>query len=130
MAPGCVRGALNDTDPGIAYSGAWGYYANRGVGDFQDDVHATATVGDAFSYTFFGTGIAYIAEKSADEGSVEIYVDGVDKGTVSCATSAHNVPQQTIYSIGGLPAGQHTLKVVNLTQNYWMLLDKLIVTPQ
>jgi len=124
-----VQGAFfNDTAPGISYSGAWTYAGpGRGLGDYQDDVHATAHAGDSFAYTFTGTGISYIAEKSADEGAVEIYVDGVDKSTVSCQVSARNVPRQTIYSIGGLPAGQHTLKVVNRTPNAWMLLDALTV---
>ncbi len=50
---------VNDTDSGITYSGSgWFYYPSRGLGDFQDDVHATPNNGDAVSYTFTGTGIS------------------------------------------------------------------------
>ncbi len=118
----------NDTAPGIAYSGGgWSHSTGRGLGDYLDDVHATSHANDSFSYTFTGTGITYLGEKSADEGTVQIEIDGKNMGTVNCHVSAHNVPQQVIYSVGGLPAGTHTLKVVNLTQNYWLVLDALTV---
>jgi len=61
-------GELNDTAPGIIYSGSgWRYYAGR-AGDYQGDVHATTRNGDSFTYTFYGTGGAYIAEKDRNEG--------------------------------------------------------------
>jgi hypothetical protein len=125
---------VNDTDPGITYVGNWGYYPNRtyvsgphnGVGDFQDDVHATTQNGDSFDYVFQGTGISYITERSADEGQVDIYVDGVPKGTLNCWMSTLNVPQQVVYSISGLPAGRHIFSVFK-RDGTWMLLDALAV---
>ena len=46
---------------------------------------------------------------------------------MNCSASTDNVPQQVIYHVSGLKEGQHYLKVVNDTPNYWMLLDELIV---
>jgi len=117
-------GELNDTAPGIIYSGSgWRYYAGR-AGDYQGDVHATTRNGDSFTYTFYGTGGAYIAEKDRNEGHVGIYIDGAYKGTVNCWAPAYNVPQQVIYRVSGLPPGRHTFKAVKL-DSAWMLLDAL-----
>ncbi|CAI6077528.1 glycoside hydrolase family 27 protein [Cohnella sp. JJ-181] len=113
----------NDDDTGIKYTGAWQRSFNRGLGDYQDDVHFTQTNNDAFEYTFQGTGIDLITEKSADQGNVDVYLDNVFKGTVSTYNATRQT-QQTVYSASGLTNGSHTLKVVKKSGAY-MLLDKL-----
>src|ERR1700733_2563180 len=54
---------INDTDSGIAYTGSWTYASGRNAGDYDNDVHWTATNGNSFSYTFTGTGIDVIGPK-------------------------------------------------------------------
>ena len=115
--------AVNDDDTGIRYSGAWQRSYNRGLGDYQDDVHFTQTNNDYFEYAFQGTGIDLVTEKDASQGNVDIYVDNVFKQTVNTA-SATRQTQQTVYSVSGLPNGPHTLKAVKKSGTY-MLLDKL-----
>jgi hypothetical protein len=115
---------INDTDPGITYTGSWSYSASRGLGDFQDDVHYTTTNGDSMSYTFNGTGIAYITEKEASEGNVDVYLDGVYQTTVNC-TNSTRLPQQTLYSVAGLASGSHTLKLVKKDASF-MVVDALV----
>lgn len=93
---------VNDTDAGLQYSGAgWGYYPGR-PGSFQDlqnDVHATLTNGDAVSYTFTGTGIAYVSEKSDGYGLVDVYLDGQFQQTVDAnAAGVHNQGNQVLLS--------------------------------
>jgi hypothetical protein len=122
---------VNDTDPGLQYSGnSWGYYPGR-PGSFQDvqnDVHATLTNGDAVSYTFTGTGIAYVSEKSDGYGLVDVYVDGQFQQTVDAnAAGVHNQGNQVLFTKSGLSAGQHTIKLVK-TSGVYMLLDALVVT--
>ncbi|OZJ01666.1 hypothetical protein BZG36_05673, partial [Bifiguratus adelaidae] len=116
---------LNDTASGIVYTGTWNYGANRGLGDYQDDIHFTATNGDSVAYTFTGTGIDYVTEKNSDEGNVDVYIDGVLQQTVSCVSTTR-LAQQTAYSNKNLTPGSHTLKLVKKDGTY-MILDALVV---
>ena len=116
---------INDTDSGIVYTGTWTHSAGRGLGDYQDDVHYTKTNGDSMSYTFTGTGIAYITEKNTDEGNVDVYMDGVLQQTVDC-TNATRLVQQTVYTASGLASGTHTLKLAKASGTF-MLVDALTI---
>ena len=79
---------VNDTAPGIAYSGAsWSYSTGRHNGDYLDDVHYCTTNGQYAQYTFTGTGIGYVSETYSDEGNVRIYIDGVYQTTVNAASA-------------------------------------------
>ncbi|MBO0812151.1 MAG: glycoside hydrolase family 27 protein [Microlunatus sp.] len=122
---------VNDTDPGITYTGTWGYSNNRGLGDYQDDVHYAETDGQSFQYTFQGTGIAYLTELDQSQGDVDIYLDGAFQKTVSTYLdpSLGRKAQQTVWSVSGLPDGTHTLRVVKRSGQF-MLLDRLDVTQQ
>jgi hypothetical protein len=117
---------VNDSASAVTYSGNWVYSTNRGLGDYQNDVHSTTENGDYFTYTFTGTGISFITEKNSDEGNVDIYIDGVFRQKVDCANSTR-VTQQAVYTASNLTPGQHTLKVVK-DDGTWMLLDALDVT--
>jgi hypothetical protein len=123
---------VNDTDAKLQYSGAgWGYYAGRPstVFDLQNDVHATTINGDSVSYTFSGTGVDYISEKSDGYGLVDVYLDGTLRTTVDAnAAVIHNEGSQILFSTSDLSAGQHTLKLVKKSGMY-MLLDAVQVIP-
>ena len=122
-----VTGLIDDDDLGISYTGAdWIASELRGLGDLDDGIHSTTANGAYASYTFTGTGISVISEKNSDEGDMEVYIDGVDKGSYS-ADSATREAQQVIYSVSGLTPGSHTLKIVKDSGTY-MLLDGLDVT--
>ena len=99
----------------------WFYNAPRGFGDLNDDVHATTANGDSASFTFTGTSVSYITETFSDEGSVAVYVDDVLKQTVNCSSTART-PRQSVYSVSGLTAGSHTIKLVK-TSGQVMLVD-------
>jgi len=117
---------INDTDS-IIYNGAsWGYYPNRGAGDFSNDVHAAYRNGDSLSYTFTGTSVSYLTETAADEGNVQVYLDGTLQATVNCYSAVRKV-QQTLWSKSGLTAGSHTFKLVKQDGGF-MLLDALKVS--
>jgi alpha-galactosidase len=118
---------INNTDPGITYSGTWSSNGNRGFGDYTNDVHFTSTNSNYFQFTFTGTGIELITEKEAAQGNVDIYIDNVFQQTVS-TYNATRLSQQVVYSVSGLASGTHTLKAVKTTGTY-MLLDSLRITP-
>ncbi|MCD9020436.1 GDSL-type esterase/lipase family protein [Cohnella silvisoli] len=109
----------------IAYTGSWQHYKNRGVGDYDNDVHATIYNNDYFQFTFEGTGIDYISEKDAGLGTVDIYIDGVFQTTVNCYNGSL-LAQQTVYSKVGLAPGTHTFKAVK-TGGTYMMVDALKV---
>ncbi|SDW56188.1 glycoside hydrolase family 27 protein [Paenibacillus sp. CF384] len=113
----------NDDDTGVKYTGSWQRSYNRGLGDYQDDVHFTQTNNDYFEYTFNGTGVELITEKDSSQGNMDIYVDNVFKGTVSTYNATRQL-QQTVYAVSGLTNGSHTLKAVKKSGTY-MLLDKI-----
>ncbi|MGN7800442.1 X2-like carbohydrate binding domain-containing protein [Leifsonia sp. 22587] len=119
---------VNDTDPGITYSGQWGYSNGRNFGDYQDDVHYAEHPGsDSFSYTFTGTGISYYTELDSSEGDADVYIDGQLVKTVSAnIPTASHTAQQVVFTTNDLTNGQHTLRVV-MKSGQFMLIDRLDV---
>lgn len=114
---------LNDSV--ATYSTGWAVSSNRGLGDYNDDVHYTTSNGGSFTYTFNGTGIDYLSERYSDQGLVDIYLDGVLRATVDTSSSTR-LAQQVIYSVRGLPQGSHTLRGVKRSGTY-MLVDRFDV---
>ena len=119
---------LNNTDPSITYNGGWYLNANRGVGDYQDDIHWAEVDGSSFEYSFVGTGIDYVTEYHQSQGEVEIYLDGalVDTVNTYADPSQGRIAQQVAYGVRDLPNGMHTLRAVKKSGQF-MLLDKLDV---
>ncbi|MFC5403277.1 carbohydrate-binding protein [Cohnella soli] len=103
---------VNDTDPGIVYSGQIGSDSHRGLGDYGDDIHYSVAKNDYFEYRFRGTGIAFLTEKYTDMGTIDVYVDGILRQTIDCFASSR-MAQQQVFRLSGLPFGEHTIKVVN-----------------
>jgi hypothetical protein len=118
---------LNDTDWRAVYTGSWGYQNGRPLGDLNGDVHYTSTNGDSFSYPFTGTGIQVLSEISPDEGTADVYVDGVKVSTVS-GYGPQRLAQQAIVSVTGLAKGKHLLKLVKTGGNY-LVVDGVTVLP-
>lgn len=114
---------LNNTAPGITYTGPWSLSSARGLGDYSNDVHYTTTNGAAVSYTFTGTGIDLITERFSDQGLVDVFLDGTPQSTIDTSNPAR-LTQQAVYSKRGLPAGTHTLRAVKRSGTY-MLIDRL-----
>jgi len=118
----------DDTDQGISYVGNWSTSTGRGLGDYNDGVHYTERDGDAFEYTFQGTGISYITEMDSSQGNVDIYLDGQLVKTVNTGRDQGQprLAQQTVFTVNGLPNGSHTLRAVKKGGSY-MLLDRIDV---
>ncbi|SEP05711.1 hypothetical protein [Amycolatopsis saalfeldensis] len=119
---------LNDSDWRATYTGSWSYSSGRPTGDLGGDVHYTQQNGDAFSYTFTGTGLQVLTETNSDEGDMDVYVDGAKVSTAS-AKSAERLAQQAVVSVTGLPQGKHTVRVVKTSGDY-LLIDGFTVIPE
>lgn len=120
---------LNDDDPSIVYNGNWGHSTDRGLGDYEDDVHYAEANDASFEYEFRGTGIEWISETHESQGGADIYLDGQLVQTVDTYLdpSQGRGVQQVVYSATGLQNGVHTLRVVKKSGQF-MTLDSLQVT--
>jgi hypothetical protein len=120
--PGRPSGpVLDDDDLRIGYLGGWSSSGARGFGDLDDGVHYTQQDGAQATITFTGRGIDFLTETNSDEGEVGITLDGVAKPSVD-ANTAQRQARSALYSVSGLPAGQHTLTVTKLSGTY-LLVD-------
>jgi hypothetical protein len=115
---------VNDTDPTMIYEGNWQYSRwERNHGDYEGDMHMADTDGSYFEFVFTGTGIEYIANKSLDHGTSDIYIDGSFQGSVNAWAKTYQA-QEVLFRKEGLPHGKHTLKVVK-TGGQWLQVDAL-----
>jgi hypothetical protein len=121
-----ITGVCNDTAASLSYTGgSWAYYAQRGLGDYQDDVHATTANGDSVTATFTGTGISLVTETNSDEGTIAVSLDGTSQGTANAFATSRNA-QQTVYTVSGLPLGRHTLTLTKTGGSY-LVIDRFDV---
>ncbi|WP_246469618.1 X2-like carbohydrate binding domain-containing protein [Cohnella nanjingensis] len=122
---------INDNDPAIQYANRWGYSSGRSFGDYMGDVHYGEPDNGTqpeVSYTFSGTGIEVLVERSPSSGKLDVYVDGEFKETVD-AENASQAGQYAAYGISGLDQGSHTIRIVrNDGGQYYFLLDAFKVT--
>ncbi|MEY9947432.1 hypothetical protein [Kitasatospora sp. GAS1066B] len=121
-----VAASYNDTAPAISYAGSsWGYAGGRGDGDYGDDVHYATADGDSASVTFVGTGISFVTETAPDEGQIAVSLDGAAQGSVNAVTTTRQA-QQTLYSVGNLAPGRHTLTLTKAGGSY-LVVDRFDV---
>lgn len=105
------RALINDNDASIAYSGSsWQHLCNRNLGEYGNDVHTATADGDSFAIRFDGTEIQIISSRSADRGTVDVFLDGTLRQSVDM--SANPNPRTVVFSASGLPTGRHVLKAV------------------
>jgi hypothetical protein len=93
---------------------------------------AAKTKGDALTFTFRGTGISWLTERSRNQGKVAVFVDGVRKATVDnyAAVTKFGVKR----TVTGLSDKLHTLKLVVLGTHHtggtgtWVTVDRFLVS--
>ncbi|MDF2537839.1 MAG: hypothetical protein K0S76_860 [Herbinix sp.] len=118
---------INNNAIGIEYVGSWSLANNRGMGDYNNDVHYSTIDGDYVEYSFTGTGITFITETNNDEGTIDVFIDEVLQTTIDCKAGARAV-QQEVYTISGLTESAHKIKLVKKSGEY-MLVDAFMVIP-
>ncbi|SDI22033.1 Right handed beta helix region [Actinokineospora alba] len=101
----------------IGYTGAWSVSSGRQTGDLNQDLHVTSANGAQAAFTFTGTGIRVLGERSPDQGALAVSMDGTVVGTVDTYSATRKV-QQVIYQVGGLPYGQHTVTLTKQSGTY------------
>ncbi|MCP1429062.1 hypothetical protein J3D45_001560 [Microbacterium foliorum] len=81
------------------------------AGDYLDDVHATTADGDRVSFTFRGTAVSWIGPKAADQGTVDVFLDGKKVATVDTHAAAR-LTSQELFSATKLKDKEHTIEIV------------------
>ena len=109
---------LNDTDPSCAYDSGWFYAADRGFGDFDNDVHAAEANGSTVTCTFLGTGVKAFGEINNDQGDLGVSIDGGPQQVVDTSTTGPRQSDQVIFQQQGLTPGQHTITITKLSGTF------------
>lgn len=99
----------DDRDSAVVYSGAWSQESNSNA--YNDTVSYSEQKGASATFTFTGKEVTLFVGKGPDHGIAQIYLDGVNKGTLDlyASSDSYNVPIKTFT---GLPSATHTLKIV------------------
>lgn len=91
----------------------------------QGDVATTTQKNDYAQYSFYGTGIDYIAPLASNTAT-DIYIDAQYKTTISSSVQGTSA---TLYSINDLPKGQHSIKLVNKEGSTTSLESFIVYSP-
>jgi PKD repeat protein len=128
---GVTNECLEDNDSRIAYSDGWHLVnsSNASGGHFR--LHLGRSPNHSASLTFNvpagRTGkISYYYATSTKGGTVDVYLDGVLKGTVNCRGSQGDTRSPVFgarVEYANIPAGQHTLTLSNMSDAVY--IDKL-----
>jgi hypothetical protein len=101
-------GRVEENHPALVYSGRW--YSNASPAHSGGNVALAMDAGSRVQLTFEGTGARWNAYRDEWSGIARVYVDGELKGTID-AYLAPSHAQLTLYSVGDLPPGTHTLTI-------------------
>jgi hypothetical protein len=111
---------IDDRDPRVKLVGSW-VRMDGEPGSYQATEVYSNKAGDYAELTFSGTGACWIGSKDLIMGMADVYVDGAKQaaGIDLCAPLNHGatrgeekVYQNALFTVEGLPAGEHTLRVV------------------
>jgi hypothetical protein len=101
------------SDSEIQYTGMWFPWTTTPGAAGIDLPRATQSKGASAEFSFTGTGIDYVGEKTIGLGDVDIFLDGEHQVTKSLLVDDFPVLLGiTLYSKQGLSGGKHTLKLV------------------
>ena len=109
-------GKIDNKDPHIVYTGAWGDWDRANEGNYKDTIKYlnSPTGKEAVELEFVGTGIEVITCTNTDRGKYEVFIDGESCGKVDIYSSTTK-RQQVVFKKDDLKHGTHTLelKVLN-----------------
>jgi hypothetical protein len=139
FTPPASEVTVNDDDPRVLYTGTWTDSGDRPAQykDIHNDVHGTTTAGDSATFTFSGTGVDLIGELDFRAGQVGVLIDGVpaapsvidqSKDESGTPVTLANDGGHTLLKLRGLAYKQHTLKLTNLEDGKWAIIDAFKVS--
>ena len=109
-------GKIDNKDPHIVYTGAWGDWDRANEGNYKDTIKYlnSPTGKETVELEFVGTGIEVITCTNTDRGKYEVFIDGESYGEAD-TYSKKTDRQQVVFKKDDLKHGTHTLelKVLN-----------------
>jgi hypothetical protein len=129
--PGTTR--IEDGDSRIAYAGTWHTNASPNANHSGGTARLAGDAGDTATLTFNGTGVKWQGLKDPWAGIARVYVDGTLRATVDTYSAVEQL-RQTLFTLDGLAAGTHTIRIeVTGTRNpssgaAWIWVDAFDVT--
>jgi hypothetical protein len=130
-AGGELASRLEQDDDAVSWSGAWS--TNDLDAHHGGSARLSMESGARVSVVFTGTGVTWIGYQDEWSGIADVSVDGDPRGTVD-TYSAKARAQVELYSIEGLPAGTHTLRIEptgrrrDASAGSWVWVDAFSVT--
>jgi hypothetical protein len=121
-------GDYDDANAAFSYEGRW--LTLEGVsGPYGDTLHYTYWLGDAAQVNFHGRQIKLIYLAAPTAGQVDVYVDGVKLTTLDQNSASWE--WQKTWTSGVLSAGDHSLRIVHMTEGSSSLgsVDAVSVIP-
>lgn len=113
QTPVVSAGVYGEDSPAIIYEGAW--FKSLSSGD-QGGKSVYASGAARASLTFEGTGIAWIARRTANSGIASVTLDGVAQPDVD-RYSAATTYQESVFVAQGLAPGRHTITLAYTGRN-------------
>ncbi|MDH6181996.1 putative cell wall-binding protein [Microbacteriaceae bacterium SG_E_30_P1] len=107
---------VNETDPSVSYPG-WTLAGGRTFGDYQNDIIYTEANGATATVTFTGTQVRIYGEKNADQGDLDIAIDGGPAETISTYADQREV-DTVVFESQPLAAGTHTVTITKRSGQY------------
>ena len=109
-------GKIDNKDPYIVYTGAWGDWDRANEGNYKDTIKYlnSPTGKETVELEFVGTGIEVITCTNTDRGKYEVFIDGESYGEADTYSKTTD-RQQVVFKKDDLKHGTHTLelKVLN-----------------
>lgn len=99
---------FQESDKRLGYKGTW--VSGTGAAHSGGAYRYSSAMGSTVKATFRGTSISWIGPKASSYGQAEIWLDGVKQPTVSQYAPSTSV-QQVVWSVKGLPEGEHTIVI-------------------
>jgi hypothetical protein len=107
---------LQDTDPDLSYTGAWGLDPS-GTAWSAGFAREAQAAGARATLAFRGTSIAWRGYRGPDAGVARVYVDGAFAAEVDAYAPTHFV-QDVVYAVAGLADGPHTFTIEATDQRH------------
>jgi Big-like domain-containing protein/carbohydrate esterase-like protein len=109
--PAPEAGRFEESDPSVSLSAGW---INRNADDWLVWSGGTAVQstipGSSATFSFTGTSVTWIGYRSVDSGQARVLVDGALVEQIDLF-ARRNESQSRVYSVRGLSAGNHTLRI-------------------
>lgn len=119
---------IDNVDSRIKYRGS-GWKSSKGRSnsypDFGRTLSYTSKNGSYASLTFTGTSVDIFSERGIKNGSAKVSIDGAAPTSINMyykgTKTNYRYFQAKVYSIGGLSAGTHTIKITKTGGTYMMI---------